>query len=278
MQPYIRITREPYEEPHHIHLSWEVCNGTQKWQFDYYDNVDSLTKFADSLEVFPRHLKDLFLWELGSEYPEDHWGYYFRLRVFVYDYSGHSAIQIRFNNNKKLPDREIVEFCMKADPAQINRLGKLFRGFSELKHEALIWEGDNEGLYESKHQAFMDDNENKFNSKELGKLRESTKNVLAGLTAREAKALRTRFGIEFAKDNNLEDVGRQFEVTRKRIKEIEEKALKKLRAKKEKQQIQNCSFCGKSIADVNKMIKSEINDTYICNECIKNCGDLLDDE
>ncbi len=76
-------------------------------------------------------------------------------------------------------------------------------------------------------------------------------------------------------DNNLDDIGRQFDVTRKRIQEIEENALKKLKATKKK--IQNCSFCGKSINDVKRMIVSEINKVFICNECIKNCGDLLDE-
>lgn len=152
MSPYIRITRIPYEEPHHIHLVWEVCNGNQKWNFDYYDNADSLIKFSEKLEVFPIHISDVFLWELGSEYPEDRWGYYFRFRTFVWNSVGHCAIQIRFNNNKILPYLEIAEFCIKVDAAEINRLGRLFRGFSELNHELLVWGGENEGLYTSEHE------------------------------------------------------------------------------------------------------------------------------
>ena len=123
----------------------------------------------------------------------------------------------------------------------------------------------------------MNDDDNKFKPEELANLRESTKEILANLTVREAIALRERFGINFAKDHDLEDVGRQFEVTRKRIREIEAKALRKLKAKNEKEQNQNCSFCGKSINDAVRMVKSEINNVYICNECIKTCGDLLDE-
>ena len=60
-------------------------------------------------------------------------------------------------------------------------------------------------------------------------LRETTQNVLATLTPREAKVLRMRFGIEMNTDHTLEDVGKQFDVTRERIRQIEAKSLRKLR-------------------------------------------------
>jgi RNA polymerase primary sigma factor len=60
-------------------------------------------------------------------------------------------------------------------------------------------------------------------------LNEATKDVLAGLTAREAKVLRMRFGINMNTDHTLEEVGKQFDVTRERIRQIEAKALRKLR-------------------------------------------------
>ncbi|RUM53689.1 MAG: RNA polymerase sigma factor RpoD [Methylococcus sp.] len=60
-------------------------------------------------------------------------------------------------------------------------------------------------------------------------LKESTQAVLAGLTAREAKVLRMRFGIDMNTDHTLEEVGKQFDVTRERIRQIEAKALRKLR-------------------------------------------------
>ncbi len=60
-------------------------------------------------------------------------------------------------------------------------------------------------------------------------LREATQNVLATLTPREAKVLRMRFGIEMNTDHTLEDVGKQFDVTRERIRQIEAKSLRKLR-------------------------------------------------
>lgn len=60
-------------------------------------------------------------------------------------------------------------------------------------------------------------------------LREATRSVLGGLTAREAKVLRMRFGIDMNTDHTLEEVGKQFDVTRERIRQIEAKALRKLR-------------------------------------------------
>jgi RNA polymerase primary sigma factor len=60
-------------------------------------------------------------------------------------------------------------------------------------------------------------------------LQEATKSVLGGLTAREAKVLRMRFGIDMNTDHTLEEVGKQFDVTRERIRQIEAKALRKLR-------------------------------------------------
>jgi RNA polymerase primary sigma factor len=60
-------------------------------------------------------------------------------------------------------------------------------------------------------------------------LSEDVQNVLSGLTPREAKVLRMRFGIDMNTDHTLEEVGKQFDVTRERIRQIEAKALRKLR-------------------------------------------------
>ena len=60
-------------------------------------------------------------------------------------------------------------------------------------------------------------------------LRRTTRDALEGLTAREAKVLRMRFGIDMNTDHTLEEVGKQFDVTRERIRQIEAKALRKLR-------------------------------------------------
>ena len=73
-------------------------------------------------------------------------------------------------------------------------------------------------------------------------LKETTGQVLAGLTPREAKVLRMRFGIEMNTDHTLEEVGKQFDVTRERIRQIEAKALRKLRHPSRSDQLR--SFLG----------------------------------
>jgi RNA polymerase primary sigma factor len=60
-------------------------------------------------------------------------------------------------------------------------------------------------------------------------LRDVVKDILDSLTPREAKVLRMRFGIEMTSDHTLEEVGKQFDVTRERIRQIEAKALRKLK-------------------------------------------------
>ena len=70
-------------------------------------------------------------------------------------------------------------------------------------------------------------------------LREATLDVLEGLTPREAKVLRMRFGIDMNTDHTLEEVGKQFDVTRERIRQIEAKALRKLRHPSRSEQLRS---------------------------------------
>ncbi|NLG58689.1 MAG: RNA polymerase sigma factor RpoD, partial [Gammaproteobacteria bacterium] len=70
-------------------------------------------------------------------------------------------------------------------------------------------------------------------------LSETVHEVLAGLTPREAKVLRMRFGIDMNTDHTLEEVGKQFDVTRERIRQIEAKALRKLRHPSRSEQLRS---------------------------------------
>ncbi len=70
-------------------------------------------------------------------------------------------------------------------------------------------------------------------------LKEATQGVLEGLTARESKVLRMRFGIDMNTDHTLEEVGKQFDVTRERIRQIEAKALRKLRHPSRSEQLRS---------------------------------------
>jgi RNA polymerase primary sigma factor len=78
---------------------------------------------------------------------------------------------------------------------------------------------------------FIEDtmSESPIDTATAGGLIDATRDVLSGLTARESKVLRMRFGIDMNTDHTLEEVGKQFDVTRERIRQIEAKALRKLR-------------------------------------------------
>ena len=130
-----------YEEPYHINLIVKASNGLQAGNIEIYDNAEKLKVIANSLESFPKHNTDTYLWELGSERPEDKFVFFFRLRVFLINLTGSCAIQLRFNNNEDYPDLAITDFCIKAEPAGINRLGKLFHEFSKLDKRVLFWDG-----------------------------------------------------------------------------------------------------------------------------------------
>jgi hypothetical protein len=153
MKPFIRITRIPYEEPYHVHLILEASNGEFRGVLEFYDNASAFKEWADALENFPSHSRAVFLHELGSERPEDRSAHYFRLRVFTTDGLGHCAIQLRMNNNSELPYRNLSEFCIRAEAADINRLGALCRKFAVLKHEVLHWRLTEGELYETRLDA-----------------------------------------------------------------------------------------------------------------------------
>jgi len=149
MSTYIRVVRLPYEEPFNLNLVMTASNGNVRGRSEFYVGASELICWADGLEAFPQHARSVLLWEIGSERPEDRWAYYFRLRVFTVDAQGHSAIQFKFNNNWDLPDREITEFCLRSDPAPINRLGQLFRVFANMQHEVLEWSPTSGRLFAS---------------------------------------------------------------------------------------------------------------------------------
>jgi rubrerythrin len=120
-----------------------------------------------------------------------------------------------------------------------------------------------------------EEGESPENKEKEAKLK-ATKEVLSKLTAREAKVLRDRFGISLESNATLEEIGKQFDITRARIREIEKKALKKLRQKNEQiKTVYVCSFCGKRDTEVKKMVTSESKTSSICDECITECYNLI---
>ncbi len=159
MKPHIEIISFPDDDMVTC-LSFRVSNGRTLAMLDnFYISSVNLIAWADALEKFPRHREDVFLFQVGSENPDDKWQYYFQFRAFTTDSLGHSALHFRFNNNKDLPEREVSELCVKAEPSQINNLGKLFREFAKLNHSVLRWWVENGMLYETIQDAEFAKNE-----------------------------------------------------------------------------------------------------------------------
>ncbi len=153
MTPLIQLVRHPYEEPYHLNLVIMASNGSTSGSLEFYINASELVEWANAMETFPNHQNSVHLIELGSERPEDRWAYYFRMRFFTIDSAGHCAIQFRFNNNSNLPEREISEFCIVVEAAQINRLGVLVRKFAKLNDYVLRWSAYEGELFDSMSEA-----------------------------------------------------------------------------------------------------------------------------
>ncbi len=135
----IRITRYPYEEPFHLNLHIEASNGRVNSTLEYYCNADDLKTLGKQLVDFTGASSEAVVYELGSEEPKDRFAFFLSFRVKPLDSTGHCAVLIRLNNNEEPPSREISEFSIKANVADVNRLGDLLIGFSRLQHRVLEW-------------------------------------------------------------------------------------------------------------------------------------------
>ena len=139
MTSFLNITRHPYEEPHHVNLVVSAGNGSIQCELEIYANASDLNDAAVALIGFPKTENDTFVRELGSEDERDRFAFYFRLRVFEFSSTGACAIELRFNNNQQPPDQQIIEFCIAAYPADLDRLGALFKTFSRLEDRTMEW-------------------------------------------------------------------------------------------------------------------------------------------
>ncbi|QSI76228.1 MULTISPECIES: RNA polymerase sigma factor RpoD [Niveibacterium] len=122
------------------------------------------------------------------------------------------------------PDPATLAVKMEMPEEKIRKIQKISK--EPISMETPIGDDDDSHLGD-----FIEDNATvaPADAAEYSGLRDATKEVLDSLTPREAKVLRMRFGIEMNTDHTLEEVGKQFDVTRERIRQIEAKALRKLR-------------------------------------------------
>ena len=144
MKSFIRITRLPYEEPYHVHLTVVASNGRQLGEIEVYSNAEGLAALASKVRGFPKDKGETVSWELGSERPEDHFAFYFRLRVFQVAASGRFGIELRLCNHREPPDRALVEFSIEALPSDLDRLADLLERFSRGGLRVLEWNVDDD--------------------------------------------------------------------------------------------------------------------------------------
>ncbi|MEI7948104.1 MAG: hypothetical protein WCJ02_15490 [bacterium] len=153
MKPYLTIERFPYEEPYHLNLIMRASNDSQAGMLEIYSSPEQLNEIGKDLIDFPLSIGHVVLWELGSERPEDRFAHYMRFRAFALDSVGHTALHLRFCNNLDLPAKAISEFCITAEAAALNRLGKLLCDFALLKHKYLFWSPTEGDLYFNRKEA-----------------------------------------------------------------------------------------------------------------------------
>ncbi|MBV6413773.1 MAG: hypothetical protein OMOMHJEC_01592 [Xanthomonadales bacterium] len=147
MNSYLKLTRFAYEEPHNLELQLEVSNGIFSGALHIYLKRSDIEEIGSALLLFPRNSTDVYRFEVGSERLEDRWAYYFLLRAFTFGARGQSAILFRLNNNRDLPFRGLSEFCIEAEVAHINTLGRLLLEFGKLEHERLLWSNAESGVF-----------------------------------------------------------------------------------------------------------------------------------
>jgi hypothetical protein len=135
---FIEVVRRPYEEPYHLNLWVTASNGSQSGALEIYSNATDLGEYAMALRAISNQAPEA-LWELGSERPEDNLAFYFRLRAHMVAKTGQCALEIRFNNNRPAPERQISEFSIQALPADLDRLAALLELFGRLEHRKLSW-------------------------------------------------------------------------------------------------------------------------------------------
>ncbi|MBL8896240.1 MAG: hypothetical protein JNM84_01370 [Planctomycetes bacterium] len=136
---FLRITRVPYEEPHHLELVVAASNGRQGGEIGIYCNAEELRRFARTLcEMSSQHGASA-IWEIGSERAEERWAYHFRIRVSPVLETGLCVVELRFDDLREPPYRELTAFSIDAQPADVDRLAGLLERFANLRHRVLEW-------------------------------------------------------------------------------------------------------------------------------------------
>lgn len=151
--PWLKIARHPYEEPHHLNLWISASNGRLESSLEYYCNAEDLGDLGKKLSGFSGKRSEEVVYDLGSERPEDNFAFFFSMRAKALDSLGHCALRVRMSNNRADPETEVSEFFIKADVADLNRLGQLLQEFGQLRHRVLDWRVQDGMLFKDEAEA-----------------------------------------------------------------------------------------------------------------------------
>ncbi len=150
--PYLIVRRFPYEEPHLTELEFRASNGSFSGAIDFFCGVEDLAEIGAALKVFPSKAQDEFVYEYGSDDPDNRDYRRFRLRIYAVDHAGHCAVQFYADVREKTPNEGVCTFSIRAEPAALHRLGQLFENFHKLEHLELQWSPSGGALF-TEHQA-----------------------------------------------------------------------------------------------------------------------------
>ena len=114
----IELLRTPYEEPYHLRLRISTSNGRLRGELDYYSNADDLRELGAQMRAYAGDREREIVYQLGSEKPEDRFGFFLSLRVKAINSRGYCCVIVRLNNNESPPDTEITEFAIPATVAE----------------------------------------------------------------------------------------------------------------------------------------------------------------
>jgi hypothetical protein len=148
LSSFIQITRHLYEEPHQLNLVIIASNGYAQGALEFYSSTKTLQEIGSALSVFPQNERSGYLYQGGSEYPEDRFGWYLRLRARALNSGEECLLQLRFNNNERNDQEryfetpQLTDFYIRTYANSLQRLGGLLKKFAKLKHQRLYWTPD----------------------------------------------------------------------------------------------------------------------------------------
>jgi hypothetical protein len=114
-----------------LHIQLTAEHGERALSQDFHAYAEDLREFGTKLEAFPSSVKDEVLFECGANDPKQYC--WVRLRAYVYDRAGHSALELLVQNNSEPPVLASAVFSVKLEAATLNRLGQELAAWSRSK-------------------------------------------------------------------------------------------------------------------------------------------------